>query len=308
MPKVLWLSGEVVAARSITVASKIEGYIRTVLTNEGDRVANGQLLAEIDPSEVEAGIARSEADIVAARASLADANADVERFRKLAKTQALAEDQLRDARVRAVKDRAALESAEAVLRSRVAEREYVSLAAPEDATVVRRLLEPGDLAKTGSPILLLESSGPHELEVFVPASRMSLIEPVITLPVELDEGGELNARVLGIVPSADHLSRQVKVRLALPPEQPTLPGTYGRARLIVDQAHAPAVPVSAITSRAGVEGVFVSDGDSRARFRSVRLGKLLGGLREVLSGVTPGDLVVITPSIRLRDGDRIIRK
>ena len=107
VPKVLWLSGEVVAARSITVASKIEGHIRTVLANEGDRVTKGQLLAEIDPSGVEAGIARAEADIVAAKASLADANADVERFRKLAKTQALAEDQLRDARVRAVTERAA---------------------------------------------------------------------------------------------------------------------------------------------------------------------------------------------------------
>lgn len=308
MPKVLWLSGEVVAARSITVASRIEGYIHTVLANEGDRVAKGQLLVEIDPSGVEAGIARAEADIVAARASLADANADVERFRKLAKTQVLAEDRLRDARVRAVTERAALASAEALLRSRVAEREYVKLAAPEDATVVRRLLEPGDLAKAGASILLLDSRAPHELEVFVPAARIRSIEPGKTLTVELDQGGELNARVLSIVPSADHHSRQVKVRLALPPESPTLPGTYGRARLIVDQAHSPAVPGSAIISRAGVEGVFVADGGSRARFRSVHLGQLIGAFREVLAGVTPGDLVVITPSSRLRDGDRINRK
>ncbi len=302
-PSVLWASGQVVPAHRITVDSKVSGYIRSVVVDEGDSVAKGQLLAEIDATEVNTGITKAMADIKSAKASLDDARSDVTRFRKLASTQALSEDQLRNAQVLVVTAQAALDRAEAELRSSTRDLEHVRLVAPEDAIVVERLLEPGDLAGTGTPVLRLESRSHHELEVFVPVSSLNLIESGGSLPVKLDGESKLMAKILGIVSSADPRTRQVKVRLALPDNKNILPGTYGQAQLILGHESSPATPVSAIAVRAGIEGVYVLDGESRVHFRSLHLGRDWRGLREVLAGLSPGDRVVLSPSHQLRDGD-----
>jgi multidrug efflux system membrane fusion protein len=109
-PRILWASGQVVAAHRLTVNSKVSGYIRSVLVDEGNGVTKGQLLVEIDSTEVNTGITKATADIKSAKASLEDAKSDVTRFRKLASTQALSEDQLRDAQVLVVTTVQALRS------------------------------------------------------------------------------------------------------------------------------------------------------------------------------------------------------
>ena len=65
------------------------------------------------------------------------------------------------------------------------------------------------------------------------------------------------------------------------------------------------VAQSAVVSRAGVDGVFLVDGNQTIRFRSVRLGRRWGNEREVLAGLNPGSQVVMKPSPRLRDGDQV---
>ena len=304
-PSVLWASGQVVPAHRITVDSKVSGYIRSVVVDEGDGVAKGQLLAEIDATEVNTGITKAMADIESAKASLDDARSDVTQFRKLASTQAFSEDQLRDAQVLLVTAQAALDRAEAELRSRTKDLEHVRLVAPEDAIVVERLLDPGDLAGTGTPVLYLESRNHHELEVFVPVSSVNLIEPGGSLPVKLDGKSELRAKILGVVSSADPQTRQVKVRLALPNNKEILPGTYGQAQLILGHESSPAIPVTAIAVRAGIDGAFILDSESRVHFRSLRLGRGWREFREVLAGLSQGDRVVLAPSYQLRDGDQV---
>ena len=305
-PQVLWVPGQVVPAREVKIASRLDGFVHNVFVHEGDRVHKGQLLAEIDPAETNAAIDKAKASITTATASLNDATEDVERFRKLAKTQALAKDQLRDAQVTAIAARAELERAKAELEVRLAELHYVKLLAPEDAVVVGRLLDPGGLAGTLSPVLLLESLAPREMDVYVPVSMIDSIEIGSSLSVKLDDGAVFPGKVLRIVPSADSATRRVKVRLALHPDISTTTGAYGQAQLHLRNELAIGVSQSAVTPRAGIPGAFVVDRNGIARFRSLELGRVHEGYQLVLSGLLPGDQTILNPTARLHDGHKAV--
>jgi multidrug efflux pump subunit AcrA (membrane-fusion protein) len=123
--------------------------------------------------------------------------------------------------------------------------------------------------------------------------------------VKLDGKSELRAKILGVVSSADPQTRQVKVRLALPGNRNILPGTYGQAQLILGHESSPAIPVAAVAVRAGIEGVYILDSESRVHFRSLHLGRGWREFREVLAGLSQGDRVVLTPSHRLREGNQV---
>jgi len=108
LPVIYPVPGTIVARDHLQVASRITGYIDHIAVNEGDLVEPGVVLVRIDGTQVEAAIKGMEAAIVSARAELQDAKDDLKRYRALSKTQALPEDQIRDAVVRRTKAEAAL--------------------------------------------------------------------------------------------------------------------------------------------------------------------------------------------------------
>ena len=307
--------GAVVSAREARIASRSTGFIEEITVDEGDRVRAGQLLAVIDSSQVEAAVTSAEATLTAANADLNDAKGDVRRFRKLAKTQALAQDQLLDAEVRLAQAQAALIRAEADLQARTEERRYTRLISPADALVRERLLDPGDLATPGAALLHPDILGALEFELFLPSHRVNLLKAGD--PVELSIEGlaieglapNLSGRVEQVIPIADPVTRQCKVRIALPPTVASgsgvMPGQFGHARLILPRQPRRFVPMAALTQRAGIDGVFVIGEAGGVRFRSVRLGRRWPDGRELLAGPPTGSRVVLNPPSHIHEGDRL---
>ncbi|MCK4675568.1 MAG: hypothetical protein KAT61_06605, partial [Gammaproteobacteria bacterium] len=125
--------------------------------------------------------------------------------------------------------------------------------------------------------------------------------------------GLLEGKVMSIVRAADEVTRRYKVRLLLPPDENLTPGQFGQAQFVLGDENVIVVPASAITERAGIEGVFVKDAMNKLRFRSIRLGKTWQTdvlqpdasqqVREVLAGLEVETLVVTNPSVLLHDGD-----
>lgn len=308
LPVIYPIPGTIVAKNHLQVASRITGYIDHMDVDEGDLVEPGAVLVRIDDKQVEATIRGVEAAIVAARAELQDAKDDLQRYRALAKTQALAEDKIRDAVVRRTKAEAALTQARAELEAKRQDRRYIHLTSPVRAQVRERLRDQGDLASAGEPILLLDVLSALELEVYLSSSQLGSV----TIGQEIDlfvqaDSHPITGEVTRIVRSADSVTRRCKVRIALPNNKDLSPGQFARAHILLGQETAPVVPVSAIVERAGIEGVFVVKQDDTARFRSIRTGKHWQTYRQVLAGVETGRSVVLNPPLRLRDGDRINR-
>ena len=308
LPVIYPVPGTVVPKERLQVASRVTGIIDRIYVDEGDVVEVGDALIEIDDAQVTAAIKSAEAGLSASKADLEDARDDVRRFRGLAKTQALAEDKLRDALVRQTQTEATVAQARAELVAARQERRYTRIISPVRAQVRERLQDAGDLASAGLPILRLDVLGAMELEIFVPSSRINGIELGQGVDVYFQSNDTpLQGQVGSVVYSADSVTRSCKIKITLPKEGHLTPGQFGRAHLILGQSSVILVPVASVTERAGIEGVFVSDQTGVTRFRSVRLGRAWQNYREVLAGAEAGLSVVLNPPLRLRDGDRIKR-
>ncbi|MCB1830121.1 MAG: efflux RND transporter periplasmic adaptor subunit [Gammaproteobacteria bacterium] len=306
LPVVYPVPGTVVPKEHLQIASKLHGIIDRIHVDEGDLVDVGDLLVEIDDAQVTAAIKSAEASLSAANTDLKDARDDVKRFRGLARTHALAEDQLRDALVRVAQTEAAVTQDEAQLIAAREERRYTRIITPVRAQVRERLQDTGDLAVAGAPLLRLDVLGAMDLEVFIPASRIDGIHLGQNVDVYLHANDiPLQGQVRSIVYSADKVTRNCKVKIGLPNEDRLMPGQFGRAHIVLGQSSAMLVPAASVTERAGIEGVFIRNDKGTARFRSVRLGKVWRDKREVLAGIEVDDWVLLDPPARLREGDNV---
>jgi len=314
LPVILPVPGTVISKERLKVASRITGFIEKITVDEGDIVKPGDTLVEIDNAQIEAAIKGADAAVLAAKADLLDAKDDVKRIKKLVKSKTMAEDDLRNAEVRRAQAKATLATAEAELVAKRQDRRYSHIISPVHAQVRERLRDPGDLAAAGEAILQLDVLGDMELEVYLPSSSISSISIGQSVDVKVTSCAELlTAKVTSIVRAADEVTRRYKVRLLLPPDDNLTPGQFGQAQFVLGNEDVIVVPVSAITERAGIEGVFIKDVSNKLYFRSIRLGKTwrpgsqqLGSsqpVREVLAGLEVETLVVTSPSSLLRDGD-----
>jgi len=311
LPVILPVPGTVISKERLKVASRITGFIEKITVDEGDIVKPGDTLVEIDNAQIEAAIKGADAAVLAAKADLLDAKDDVKRIKKLVKSKTMAEDDLRNAEVRRAQAKATLATAEAELVAKRQDRRYSHIISPVHAQVRERLRDPGDLAAAGEAILQLDVLGDMELEVYLPSTSISSISIGQSVNVKVTSCNELlTAKVTSIVRAADEVTRRYKVRLLLPPDDNLTPGQFGQAQFVLGDEDVIVVPVSAITERAGIEGVFVKDVSNKLYFRSIRLGKTWRldssqPVREILAGLEVETLVVTNPSSLLRDGDMV---
>ncbi|HEX2797401.1 MAG TPA: biotin/lipoyl-binding protein, partial [Immundisolibacter sp.] len=88
VPRYYTAPGSVIADERVQLSSRISGFIRKLAVREGDLIREGQVLVEIDPSDVEGAVRRATAARASAQADLADARVDVDKFTALTKTGA----------------------------------------------------------------------------------------------------------------------------------------------------------------------------------------------------------------------------
>ncbi len=200
---------------------------------------------------------------------------------------------------------AQLKQALAGLAAAQVQLSYATITAPFSGVVVKRHVDPGDMASPGMPLLTIVDPSSFRLEVTVPESHMKFIRIGDSVPVTIDALGQtLNGRVYEVVPSADPVSRTFVVKISLPQVKGLMAGMFGRAEFKVGEIRGIFVPESAIWREGSLEGVFVVEGE-RAIKRVVTTGKRLNDLIEILSGLNEGELVVAKVYDRIRDGMKV---
>ena len=333
IPDTYRASGTVRARQIAAIAAKIAANILEVRVHAGDRVQAGQTLIVLDRRELEANLrraqaARSEAESAAIETedAIASARASVELARLSHKriddllANALVSPQAFD------ESHARLETAEAGLqmavsrrrqveaRGRQAEAEvaaayvtfgYATLAAPFAGLVTGRTADPGSLTTPGAPLLTLEREGSLRLEASVDESRLDRVRIGGSVAVEIDGlNRTVSGRVGEIVPSVDPATRTFTAKIDLPALPGLRAGMFGRAAFAAGEREAVLVPQSAVLERGQIRSVHVVEGDT-ARLRFVTLGEARGNRREILSGLTPGERIVVAPPSLLADGGRV---
>lgn len=338
---VLDASGYVVARRMATVSAKITGRVREVLIEEGMTVKEGQVMATLDPIDADAQRSLSAAQLAAARtqvdnvqAQLTEAEANVRRLQSLVQQQLVARAQYEQAVAERDALRAQLASAQRNVdvsggQLRIADIgvDNTVVRAPFDGVVVAKAAQPGEIVSplsagggfTRTGIGTVVDMDSLEIEVDVGEAYIGRVAPKMPVEATLNAypDWKIPAEVVAIVPTADRGKATVKVRVALKEKDPRIVPDMG-VNVSFLEAEPPAgeqaprevrVPAGAIAQRDGTDVAFVvddRDGDRAVvERRSVDLGRAIGDDRQVLSGLSAGETVVLAPPAELENGDRV---
>jgi RND family efflux transporter MFP subunit len=322
-------SGGVVQARTTaTIAARILAPVREVRVSPGDRVREGQTLIVLAGDDLAAGAraARSAAlaaeqgswaaaaELQGAEAGLALARASHDRVaglqaRRSATAQELddataalrsAEARVSGASARALQAASAVESARAASDQASTTESFTTIAAPFDGMVTGKMVEPGNMASPGMPLLRLEDTRGFRLELRVDESRIGLIRNGDSVPISLGTGtASITGTVVEVSRAVDADARAFLVKIALPDAPGLRSGEFGKARFGGTPRRALTIPSSAIVRRGQLTSVFVID----KGVAGVRLVNLRGS--EVLAGLTESDVVVLSPPAGVTDGRRV---
>ena len=182
---------------------------------------------------------------------------------------------------------------------------YATLNAPFAGMVIDRKADPGSLATPGAPLLTLEREGNLRLEASIDESRLGLVRIGESVAVEIDGLNRVvTGRVVEAVPSVDAATRSFITKIDLPAIPGLWAGMFGRAAFAAGKSRALRVPQSAVLERGQIRSVYVVEGDT-ARLRLVTLSESREDQREVLSGLTAGERIIVSPPPLLADGGRV---
>jgi RND family efflux transporter MFP subunit len=333
---VLDASGYVTARRAATVSAKITGKVTEVLIEEGQRVAEGAVIARLDDTEARAQLGLARAQLAAARsqegeirALLEQAERDYTRQQELFRRQLVAAQALDAALAQRNTLRARLSAHEEQVRVatesvRVAEvnLDNTVVRAPFGGVVTNKAAQPGEMISpisagggfTRTGIGTIVDMDSLEIQVDVNEAFIGRVAPEQPVEATLNAypDWKIPGAVIAIIPTADRSKATVKVRIAIKARDARIVPDMGvRVAFLESQPAAQAPPRTAVLVPAdavraeGTAGVlFVHAGDRVAR-RSVTLGQTVGTEREVLTGLEPGERVVIAPPPSLQDGDRV---
>jgi RND family efflux transporter MFP subunit len=295
------------------IEARVTGQVLDVPVRPGDHVSKGTLLVSLDSRQMasrmeqakqalktaEAGREQARHALEAARAGFKQAQANFDRVNTYFASQAAtaqdvegAESTFRQAEAgvkRAEEGLAAAEAgilqARAVVGESAISIEYTRILAPEDGVVLKRFVEPGDLALPGKPLVALRTSGALRLEAHVREGLITRVAPGSALEVDIETLDLLMpARVEEIVPYADPNSRTFLVKAAMPPAEGLYPGMFGKLRIPVGRQRIVTVPASAVRRVGQLELVQVKVGNGW-QTRHVKTGARLGDAVEILSGL-----------------------
>ena len=300
------------------------GRVLQVTVDVGDRVRAGQLLAEMDPVDLEARIEAAAAVIRAAEAKRREtaarvsfAEKELERYRRMLASHSTSEESVANRKLEYDIARAThqatgreLERARAEHAALLAQRAHLRLVAPVDGLVVGRLAEAGDTLGSGQPVVEMIEPGQLWIDTRFDQTHSAGLaagqKARIVLRSRPDQ--PLPGRVLRIEPVADAVTEELLARVVFTePPRPLPPlGELAEVTVMLPPVPpAPTVPNAALYHHAGRLGVWRIE-SGRPVFTPVRTGASdLDGRVQITEGLEAGTRIVVYSRAPLHEGSRI---
>jgi RND family efflux transporter MFP subunit len=296
--------GEIRTRHRAELAVGVDGPILTLKALEGERVAKGALLVQVDDAVARAELAAALAAVDEAKVALDRASADLARY-KTVSSDVLAQSEVDRVAADVAGLTARLRSAEARVAEVRARIDRHAIRAPFAGAVTRRLADPGDWVTPGRVLVELASTDDLDILVDVDPSLAELVRPGDAATLSRS-GVTIPARIAAVVPVLDPATRTARVRLVADRADPALvPGapvtvTFETTATLPGGAR---VPRDAVTTNAGGASV-VRVRDHVAERIDVRvLAEAPDSL--LVEGVSPGDVVVTRGNEGLRSGQSV---
>jgi membrane fusion protein, multidrug efflux system len=317
MPETLSELGTVTPIATVTVLPQLSGYLTEVAYKEGEDVAKGQFLAEIDPRQYEIDLQQAQAALLKDQATLDQARADLARYEQLRGQKAIAEQTVIDQEFLVKQGEAQVKSDEANIAQYKLDLVYCHITAPVAGRVGLRLIDPGNYVTAASSpgIVVITTMKPTTVEFTVAQNDLSQVIDRVNsgakLPVTAYSSDNTREIATGTLYA---LSNQmatstgtVTLRATFPNDDEALfPDEFVNIKILVDTlSQAVLVPTPAVLSGAPGNYVYLANADNTVSVRKVTLGPSDGNNTAILSGLAVGDTVVVDGTDRLTDKAKI---
>ncbi len=278
----------------LELLAKISGEVIQVRVVEGDPVAQGEIIARIDPADYQIALD-------AARASYRLAFANLKRLEKLFEKNLIPKAELENIETQVQTTRAQMKNAELRLSR-------CNITAPMSGVIRRLDAKKGLLLSVADPIARILKIDRVKAIIGIPESDVATVRNIDTVKLTVQA---LNDRIVDgrkqvLTASPDNAARLYNLELAIDnPDGMLLPGMFVRAEIVKKVAAASiSIPLYTVITRNGEQYVYV-EGDGVAQRRPVKLGILEDWRVQIKEGLVPGDRVIVEGHRNVEDGQRV---
>jgi multidrug efflux system membrane fusion protein len=316
VPVYLDAVGTIKALNTVTVSPQVDGKLLSVGFKEGDDVKKGDVLAQIDPVTYQAQLDQAIAKKAQDEAQLANAKLDLDRYEKLAATNAINRQQADTQRALVAQDAALVQSDQAATESAQATLGYTTIVAPIDGRTGIRQVDEGNIVHASSSPAIVVITQVKPISVIFNLPQQDLVQvnsafakgPLTVEAQQPDGDAILDRGTLRVVDNqVDQTTGTVKLKAEFPNAGLALwPGQFVNIRLLIDTLKGVVtIPTGAVQRGPNGTFVYVVKDDNTASMRPIVVQKQDETQTVVKSGVSAGDRVVTTGFVRLTDGSKV---
>jgi membrane fusion protein, multidrug efflux system len=302
-------SGTIESQTQVDLAFRIGGRVVERPVSVGDSVEAGQIVARLDPSDEENGMAAAEAALSAADGQLAEARLNYERQRHLYERNVVARAAIDRAEQVLTTAQAAADGAQAQLGIARRRLDETVLYADAPGVVTAVGIEPGEIAAAGRMVARLARDDGKDAVFNIPAATIDAnpVNPEVAVAMALSPSTTALGRVREVAPQADASTGTFPVRVGLidPPAAMRL-GSPVTGQITLDGAEGIEIPARALTRSNGEPSVWVVDPNtSKVELRPVEIAHFAPSSVIVSEGLEEGELVVTAGVQALRPGQEV---
>lgn len=287
------IAASVEAKQATKISSRILARINSINVRAGDKVKKGDLLVQLEQSDLQSQVLQAKQNILALQARVDEAKQNFERSSTLFKKQLISTYNLDKSRADYQTVLAELTAAQQSLSQTETTLTYATLTAPIDGLIVDRFAEPGDTAQAGTKLLSLYNPLSLRVEAQVREGLALTLKLAQKVDIELPSiNKSITGEIEEIVPAANTGSRSFLVKVRIINNQNLLPGMYARILLPSHEQVTLNIPLNTVAQVGQLDFVWLHNNNNIER-RFVRLGKTRpNNMVNVISGLKENDEVI----------------
>ncbi|MGD0047693.1 MAG: efflux RND transporter periplasmic adaptor subunit [Bryobacteraceae bacterium] len=316
--------GNVTSLSTVTIKSRVDGQLMEVKYKEGDIVHQGAPLVEIDTRPYQAALEQAEGALLRDQALLANANVDLSRYEGLLKLNAIPEQQYATQKALVAQEEGVVRNDQGQIDAAKVNLAYCHIASPITGRVGLRLVDPGNIVHASDaaglvvitqvqPISVVFTISEDKLQSVLPRYRAG--QQLLVEAWDRDAGtfSDLRKRfATGMLATLDNEIDQttgtLRLRAIYPNTNDNLfPNQFVNVRLLVETKHGVVlVPSGGVQITTDNKYVYLVRPDSTVTVRNITAGTTEGDQTEVVSGLNPGDVVVMQGVDKLNEGSKVV--
>ncbi|MEI7367835.1 efflux RND transporter periplasmic adaptor subunit [Pectobacterium sp. 1950-15] len=310
----------VIAMRTAEIRPQVGGIIKSRLFTQGSEVKAGQPLFQIDRAPFEVDVEIASASLKRAEASYRQLRQRTDRLAQLQNSGAVSRQDYDDAKENTAQAAASVAEATASLNRKKLDLAYSTVRSPIDGRIEQEFVTEGALVSTDNTqaMAIVQQTTKVYIDARLPASELKMLQGItspqddkshiaIAILDDKNQPYELNPQMLFSGSSVNSDTGDVVVRaVADNPHRQMMPGMYVRMKITqLQQKGGLLVPLQAVQHEQGRAFVWVKNKEDKAQYKAIQIGEQTNQSVVVLSGMSPGDMLIVEGQERLQDGVRV---